>query len=84
MPGTWPDPAGDAAVFEVKQAGIGHLVQMKSGKPRGYPDVLRGLLAPDWLVALTQIQVQPLARRLCQQRHRCDVLSGIHHCPLSN
>src|SRR5262249_17494962 len=81
MASTRAGPARDAAGLEFKQTPVGHLVPVKTGPPRRYPDVLGGLLAPHRLMPLAQIQVKPFPCRLCQQRNRQEVVRGIHVLP---
>jgi len=66
---------------DIEQPHFGHPVQMEGREPRLHPGVPRGLFAPHRFLAVAQIQVQPLASRLSQQRHRHEI-GGIHGCPL--
>ncbi len=76
------NPPGKPPVLDGQQPRLGHLVQVKGRDPRLDPKLLRGLLAPDRLLALADVQVKLLPSRLSQQpdRHK---ISGIHRRPPS-
>jgi len=43
---------------------------MEGSEPGRDPGMPRGLLAPDWFLALAQIQVKPLTGWVSKQRNR--------------
>jgi len=68
-------------MFDLKQARLGHPVQMEGREPWLDPGVARGLLSPYRFLALAQVQVKPSASRLSQQRDRRQI-GGIHGLPV--